>query len=55
MIAFTLRLRGALLAQRFAWTCLCLFFAAMLSLLAVESSRAPAPAPTVRPEGTGQR
>lgn len=42
-VAFTLRLRGALLAQRFAWTCLGLFVAAMLSLLAVESSRPPAP------------
>ena len=55
MIAFTLRLRGALLAQRFAWTCLGLFLAAMLSLLAVESSRTSAPAPTAGHEGTGRR
>ncbi|MFM8337544.1 MAG: inner membrane protein YpjD [Opitutaceae bacterium] len=54
-VAFTLRLRGALLAQRFAWTCLGLFLAAMLSLLAVESSRAPAPTPTVHHAGTGKR
>ncbi|MBI5693536.1 MAG: cytochrome c biogenesis protein CcsA [Verrucomicrobia bacterium] len=38
-IALTLRLRGLLLSKRFAWTCLILFFAAMLSLVAVERSR----------------
>jgi ABC-type uncharacterized transport system permease subunit len=37
--AFGLRLRGLLLAQRFAWACLALFVAAMLSLIAVEQSR----------------
>ena len=37
--AFGLRLRGLLLAKRFAWTCLVLFLAAMLSLIAVERSR----------------
>jgi ABC-type uncharacterized transport system permease subunit len=37
--AFGLRLRGLLLARRFAWTCLLLFVAAMLSLFAVEQSR----------------
>ena len=46
---------GALLAQRFAWTCLGLFVAAMLSLLAVESSRPPAPAPSVHHGGGSQR
>ena len=37
--AFGLRLRGLLIAKRFAWTCVILFFAAMLSLFAVERSR----------------
>jgi ABC-type uncharacterized transport system permease subunit len=37
--ALGLRLRGVLLAQRFAWTCVILFLAAMLSLFAVERSR----------------
>jgi HemX protein len=37
--ALGLRLRGVLLAKRFAWACLLLFFAAMLSLIAVERSR----------------
>ena len=37
--AFGLRLRGVLLAKRFAWTCLLLFLAAMLSLFAVDRSR----------------
>ena len=37
--AFGLRLRGVLLAKRFAWTCLILFIAAMLSLFVVERSR----------------
>ncbi len=36
---FGLRLRGVLIARRFAWTCLILFIAAMLSLFAVERSR----------------
>jgi HemX protein len=42
-VAFGLRLRGQLLAKRFAWTCLVLFLAAMLSLIAVERSRHPPP------------
>lgn len=42
--ALTLRLRGLLLARRFAWTCLSLFAVALLSLGAVDSSRhTPAP------------
>jgi HemX protein len=39
-----LRLRGTLLSRRFAWTCLVLFIAALLSLAAVDSSRHPNPA-----------
>lgn len=42
--ALTLRLRGQLLSQRFAWTCLALFFAALLSLGPVDASRHPVPA-----------
>jgi hypothetical protein len=37
--AFGLRVRGILLAKRFAWACLLLFIGAMLSLIAVEGSR----------------
>lgn len=37
--SFGLRLRGILYSKRFAWTCLVLFVAAMLSLIAVERSR----------------
>jgi HemX protein len=40
-VAFSLRLAGRLLARRFAWTCLLLFAAALLSLQAVDSSRHP--------------
>jgi HemX protein len=40
-IAFGLRLRGRLLAKRFAWTCLGLFIAALLSLGPVDASRQP--------------
>jgi ABC-type uncharacterized transport system permease subunit len=43
IVAFTLRLRGLLLAKRFAWACLALFFAAIVSLVAVDRSRHPAP------------
>lgn len=39
--AFGLRIDGRLLAKRFAWTCLALFVAALLSLKAVEGSRHP--------------
>jgi len=38
-----LRLKGRLLAKRFAWACLALFAAALLSLGPVDSSRHPAP------------
>lgn len=41
--AFALRLRGQLLSRRFAWTCLGLFFAALLSLGPVDASRHPIP------------
>ena len=37
-----LRLAGRLITRRFAWTCLALFVAALLSLQAVDSSRRPA-------------
>ncbi len=40
--ALTLRLRGVLLAQRFAWACVGLFVGAMLSLVVVDKSRHPA-------------
>jgi len=46
--ALTLRLRGALLAKRFAWTCLALFGAALISLGPVDASRHP---PVVSPSG----
>jgi HemX protein len=55
VLALILRVRGGLLAQRFAWTCLGLFVAALLSLLAVEGSRAPATAPAIHPERGVQR
>lgn len=41
MAALALRLRGTLLAQRFAWACLALFLAALASLVAVDRSRHP--------------
>lgn len=53
--AFILRLRGTLIAQRFAWTCLGLFVAALLSLLAVESSRPTPTSSPARQEGAGKR
>jgi ABC-type uncharacterized transport system permease subunit len=40
--ALVLRLRGVLLANRFAWSCLALFVAALLSLGPVDKSRHPA-------------
>lgn len=46
---FALRLRGKLLAKRFAWTCVALFVAALLSVRAVDASRHPAPPPHVVP------
>jgi HemX protein len=39
--AFALRVAGRLLARRFAWACLALFAAALLSLEAVDGSRHP--------------
>lgn len=44
-LALGLRLRGTLLAKRFAWTCLLLFAAALLSLGPVDASRHPAARP----------
>ena len=41
-IALGLRLRGVLLAKRFAWTCLTLFVLALISLGPVDASRHPA-------------
>jgi ABC-type uncharacterized transport system permease subunit len=47
--ALGLRAMGRLLARRFAWTCLALFAAALLSLRAVDESRHPrVPPPAVR-------
>jgi len=40
-VALGLRLRGLLLSKRFAWSCLALFFAALLSLGPVDKSRNP--------------
>ena len=48
--ALVLRTLGRLLARRFAWTCLALFTAALLSLEAVNASRHPGPPP---PAGKG--
>ena len=51
-VALVLRLRGQLLAKRFAWTGLLLFAAALLSLWPIDNSRRPAAAPattTLRP------
>jgi len=39
--AFALRMRGILLAKRFAWACLAVFAGALLSLVAVDNSRHP--------------
>ncbi|MDE3084068.1 MAG: cytochrome c biogenesis protein CcsA [Verrucomicrobiota bacterium] len=46
-IALGLRLRGTLIAQRFAWACAVLFAAALLSLGFVDSSRHPGSRPPV--------
>jgi hypothetical protein len=43
-VALGLRAMGRLLARRFAWACLALFAAALLSLKAVDDSRHPATA-----------
>jgi ABC-type uncharacterized transport system permease subunit len=42
--ALAMRIRGKLLAKRFAWTCLVLFAVALLSLPLIDASRHPAPA-----------
>jgi hypothetical protein len=42
--AFALRAAGRLLARGFAWTCLAIFAAALLSLRSVDESRHPQPA-----------
>ncbi|MSU69229.1 MAG: cytochrome C biogenesis protein [Opitutaceae bacterium] len=47
--ALALRLRGRLLARRFAWTGLVLFAVALLSLGPVDASRHPAPPPQAVP------
>ncbi len=47
-VALAMRIRGRLLAKRFAWTCLVLFAVALLSLPLVDASRHPAPAAEVR-------
>ena len=39
--AFGLRLRGVLLANRFAWSCLVLYLAALVSIVFVDQSRHP--------------
>ncbi len=41
VIALVLRVSGRLLSRKFAWTCLALFAAALLSLQAVDESRHP--------------
>jgi HemX protein len=43
-VALGLRLRGALIAQRFAWACTVLFVAALVSLDTVDHGSHPAPA-----------
>ncbi len=48
LAALILRLRGRLLAQRFAWTGLALFAAALLSLWPVDASRHPAATPALQ-------
>jgi ABC-type uncharacterized transport system permease subunit len=46
-VTLTMRVRGQLLAKRFAWTCLGLFAVALISLGAVDSSRHPGAVPPV--------
>ncbi|MGH7995420.1 MAG: hypothetical protein ACREFX_03610, partial [Opitutaceae bacterium] len=48
VLALGLRLRGRLLARRFAWACVALFVAALASLSLVEQSRGPLPPEPVR-------
>ncbi len=47
VVALGLRIFGRLLAKRFAWTCLALFAAALLSLGAVDHSRHPGAVPAM--------
>ncbi|MES2695424.1 MAG: cytochrome c biogenesis protein CcsA [Verrucomicrobiota bacterium] len=49
LVVFALRLRGQLLAKRFAWACLALFAAALLSIGPVDRSRYPAAARNLAP------
>jgi HemX protein len=49
-VAFGLRVRGILLAKRFAWSCLAVFIAALLSLAPVDKSRHSTPRAEVRSE-----
>jgi HemX protein len=46
-MGLTFRLRGTLLAKRFAWTCAALFLAALTSIPSVDASRHAQPAHTV--------
>lgn len=46
IVALILRLRGILLSKRFAWTCVAVFVAALLSLSFVDASRHPIPMPS---------
>jgi HemX protein len=49
IVALVLRLRGTLLAKRFAWTCVAVFIAALVTLGFVDASRHPiAPKTTTR-------
>jgi HemX protein len=48
-LALGLRLRGSLLAKRFAWACVGLFAVALISLGAVDASRHPVPPAHVVP------
>ena len=47
-VALGLRISGRLLSKRFAWTCLALFAAALLSLGAVDESRHPVTKPVTQ-------
>jgi len=45
-VVLGLRLKAVLVSKKFAWTCILLFAAALISLKPVNSSRQPLPAPT---------
>ncbi|MDO8541878.1 MAG: cytochrome c biogenesis protein CcsA [Opitutaceae bacterium] len=47
VVALGLRLRGVLLAKKFAWACVALFLGALVSLYAADNSRHPASKPKV--------